>query len=102
MARQSERQVRRSSSGARKAPPCMRRGPGMELSDELYARQPARGSRGGRLKGGESCLNVLHLGVDTTRARVRRSLHTSDDAKAIERADVGAAITAFMADSAAR
>src|SRR5262249_40620523 len=65
--------------------PCMRRGPGMELSDELYARQPLQGPRGGRVKGGMGCLNVLHLNVES-RPRIRRSLNTSDDAKAIERA----------------
>jgi hypothetical protein len=43
-----------------------------ELSDELYARQPAQGPRGGRVKGGASSLNVLHLSVDITRARIRR------------------------------
>jgi hypothetical protein len=31
-------------------------------------------------------LNVLHLNVETTRGRITRSLNTSDDAKAIERA----------------
>jgi hypothetical protein len=57
----------------------------MELSDELYARQPPQGPRG-LVKGGTSCSNVLHLNVETTRARVTRSLNTSEDAKAIERA----------------
>jgi hypothetical protein len=56
----------------------------MELSGDLYALQPAQGSRG-RVKGGTSSLNVLHLSVDTTGARIRHSLNTSDDAKAIER-----------------
>src|SRR5262249_7088902 len=57
----------------------------MELSDELYAQQPPRGPRG-LVEGGTSCSNVLHLNVETTRARITRSLNTSADAKAIERA----------------
>jgi hypothetical protein len=64
----------------------MWRGPGMELSDELYAQQPSQGPRGGVVKGSRSCSNVLHLNVETTRGRITRSLNTSDDAKAIERA----------------
>jgi hypothetical protein len=58
----------------------------MELSDELYAQQPSQGPRGGVVKGSRSCSNVLHLNVETTRGRITRSLNTSDDAKAIERA----------------
>jgi hypothetical protein len=85
MASRSERHMRVPARAPRRAPPCMWRGPGMELSDDLYALQPAQGWRG-RVKGGTSSLNVLHLSVDTTRARIRHSLNTSDAAKAIERA----------------
>ena len=85
MASRRERHMRVPAPAPRQAPPCMWRGAGMELSDDLYALQPARGWRG-RVKGGASCLNVLHLSVDTTRGRIRHSLNTSDDAKAIERA----------------
>src|ERR1700730_1479242 len=87
MARQSENHERGPARAARRrAPPCMWRGPGMELSDELYAQQPSQGPRGGVVKGSRSCSNVLHLNVETTRGRITRSLNTSDDAKAIERA----------------
>ena len=49
MARQSENHERGPARAARRrAPPCMWRGPGMELSDELYAQQPSQGPRGGR------------------------------------------------------
>jgi hypothetical protein len=64
----------------------MWRGPGMELSDKLYAQQPLEGPRGGVVKGSRSSSNVLHLSVDTTRGRITRTLNTSDDAKGIERA----------------
>jgi hypothetical protein len=85
MARQLERHGRGPARVVRKAPPCMWRGPGMELSDELYAQQPLQGPRG-RVEGSTSCSNVLHLSVETTRGRVTRTLNTSDDAKAIGRA----------------
>ena len=57
----------------------------MELSDELYARQPMQGWRG-RVEGSRSGSNVLHLSVETTCGKITRTLNTSDDAKAIERA----------------
>jgi hypothetical protein len=57
----------------------------MELSDELYALQPSQGSRG-RVYGSASGSNVLHLNVETSHGRITRTLNTSDDAKAIERA----------------
>src|SRR5262249_23654719 len=68
MARQLERHGRDPARVVRKAPPCMWRGPGMELSDELYAQQPLQGPRG-RVEGSMSCSNVLHLNVETTRGR---------------------------------
>jgi hypothetical protein len=46
---QSGRHLRGPAPAAPKAPPCMWRGPGMELSDELYAQQPPQGPRGGRV-----------------------------------------------------
>jgi hypothetical protein len=85
MARQSGRHMRGPAPAARKVPPCMWRGPGMELSDELYAQQPLHGWRG-RLENSMSCSNVLHLNVETTRGRITRTLNTSSDAEAIERA----------------
>jgi hypothetical protein len=85
MASRSDGHMRVAARAPRQPPPCMWRGAGIELSDDLYALQPAQGWRG-RVKGGSSSLNVLHLSVDTTRVRVRRSLNTSDNAKAIERA----------------
>ena len=80
MASRWDRHMRVPAPAPRQAPPCMWRGAGMELSEDLYALQPAWGWRG-RVKGGASCLNVLHLSVDTTRGRIRHSLNTSDDAK---------------------
>jgi hypothetical protein len=85
MASRSQRHGRANAPRGRRAPPCMWRGAGMELSDDLYARLPAQGWRG-RVKGGASSLKVLHLDIDTVRGRIRHSLNTSDDAKAIERA----------------
>jgi hypothetical protein len=55
MARQSGRHMRGPAPAARKAPPCMWRGPGMELSDELYAQQLAWPGGGRR----DAALNLL-------------------------------------------
>jgi hypothetical protein len=68
MTRQSERHALRKEAGpavaSRKAPPCMQRGMGVELSDELFARRLVKGRRR-RVKGGTPCSKVLHLAVNT-------------------------------------
>ena len=90
MTRQSERRALRKEAGpavaSRKAPPYMRRGVGVELSDELFARRLIKGPRR-RVKEGTRCSNVLHLAVHTLDGGcISDCLNTSEEAKAIERA----------------
>ena len=89
MTNQSEHALRKKAGPAvalRKAPPCMRSGTGVELSDELFARRHAQGPRR-RVKGGTPCSNVLRLDVQTLDGgHISDCLNTSDEAKAIERA----------------
>jgi hypothetical protein len=64
----------------------MRRGPGVELSDGLFARRLAKRPRH-RLKGGTLSSKVLHLSVRTLDGGcISNCLNTSEEAKAIERA----------------
>jgi hypothetical protein len=65
----------------------MRRGVGMELSDESFAQRLAQGPRH-RVKGGSPVSSkVLHLSVRTLGGgRISDCLNTSEPAKAIERA----------------
>jgi hypothetical protein len=86
MTRQTQKHALRKEAGpaasSRKAPPCMRRGVGVELSDELFARRLAMGPRR-RVKEGTPCFLDVHT-LDG--GCISDCLNTSEDAKAIERA----------------
>jgi hypothetical protein len=86
MIRHSEKHAADPTVTSRKAPPCMRRGLGVELSDELFARRLAKGPRR-RVKGGTRCSKVLFLDVQALDGgKISDCLNTSEEAKAIERA----------------